>query len=84
MVRCFRTADICSAARHASGLPLCACAIAFLMFCVLGLPWQAAYQSITTQENNNRSVIPSEVEESRGTTDSKFAGSFDSASLPSG
>src|ERR1044071_8158007 len=41
MVRCFRTAGICSAAKHASGLPLCACAIAFLMFCVLGLPSQA-------------------------------------------
>jgi hypothetical protein len=49
-----------------------------------GTPIAGAYQSITTQENNNRSVIPSEVEESRGTTDSKFAGSFDSASLPSG
>src|SRR5262245_61617624 len=46
-----------------------------------GTPIAGAYQSITTQENNNRSVIPSEVEESRGTPDSKFAGSFGSAPL---
>jgi len=39
--RCFRTAGIYSAARHASGLPPSACAIAFLTFCVLGLPLEA-------------------------------------------
>ena len=49
-----------------------------------GTPIAGAYQSITTQENNDCSVIPSEVEESGGTTDSKFAGSFDSASFPLG
>src|SRR5438552_14741178 len=43
--RCFRTGDTCSAALHASGLPLCACVIAFWMFCVLGLPWQAAMKA---------------------------------------
>jgi hypothetical protein len=30
-----------------------------------GTPMAGAYQSITTQENNNRSVIPSEVEMER-------------------
>ena len=38
--RCFHTGGICSDAEHASGWPLCACAIASWMFCVLGLPWQ--------------------------------------------
>jgi hypothetical protein len=41
MAHCFRIAGTCSAAKRASGLLLFACAIASLMFCVLGLPWAA-------------------------------------------
>ena len=50
--RCFRTAGIYLVAKRASGLLLSACAIAFLTFCVLGLPWQAltkaAFAGFTT------------------------------------
>jgi hypothetical protein len=54
MARCFRTAGICSAARRASGLPLSACAIAFLMFCVLGLPLKALRKAGNQEKTNER------------------------------
>jgi hypothetical protein len=52
---CFHTAGICLADRRASGLRLSACAIAFLMFCVSGLPW-ARYESISEPENNGQGL----------------------------
>ena len=39
--RCCRIVDIWPFAAPASDWPLCACAAAFLTFCVLELPWQA-------------------------------------------
>jgi hypothetical protein len=48
--QCSRTGDICSDAQHASGSPLCACAIASWMFCVLGLPWQAVMKAYLTRK----------------------------------
>ena len=43
--RYFRTGGTCSVARHASGSLLCACVAASWMFCVLGLPCQAAMKA---------------------------------------
>ena len=57
MAGCFRTAGICLAARRASDLPLSACAIAFLMFCVLELPWQALTKASFAGITTNACVI---------------------------
>ena len=62
MARCSRIVGIYLTARRASGLPLSSCAIAFLMFCVLGLPWQALTKASFAEITTNPSVIRSTPE----------------------
>jgi len=55
-LRC-RIAGICLAAGHASGSPLCAYAIAFSTFCVLGLPYLTSRERSRKQKKNNSQPI---------------------------
>src|SRR5438046_2843614 len=55
-LRC-RIAGIYLAAEHASGSPLCACAIAFSTFCVLGLPYLTSRERSRKQKEDNSKPI---------------------------
>jgi hypothetical protein len=83
--RCSRIAGICSDAEHASDSPPCGCVTASWMFCVLGLPWQAAIKAYFEQENNVEAQKCSRhSERSRGAAQRTKSGSFESALLRSG